>query len=383
MLQFGDAHLLRLKNDVLAVVQLPVVGQNASGSSQFLVQRSSGKRRDDGVPRQIDARLDRELGRLQKNVGRIVVEPEDEACLQRDPSPVQLLDDLRILVRAVERLVRLAQARRRDRFQTHQQAAAAAARGQIQQFDIVAQQRGRQTVPAQPEWDQRFEQLGRVGLVGDQIQIDEDRFPRPLAADVFHDLLDRLLQRPTPPSGRHNAERTVVDTAASRLEHVRGEEFPARQHAAVGKRRTGQLERRGLDVPRLQAAGGPVAEQPRPFLFGIPDHDAVGMGLCIVRHEGHMGTAQHDADPAAAEMTRQLVRAPGRAGDHRHAYDVGLKIQVDIGDPLVDADDVRVQLGRHEGCQRRQRQRHVPQRLAENSAPMTVQRPLRRDERDM
>ena len=63
-------HVARLKDDVLAVVQLPVARKNAVLGREPLVQRRSRKRRQDGEARQVDAVVDREIGGDVEDVER-------------------------------------------------------------------------------------------------------------------------------------------------------------------------------------------------------------------------------------------------------------------------------------------------------------------------
>ena len=107
------------------------------------------------------------------------------------------------------------------------------------------------------------------------------------------------------------------------------------------------------------------------------------MRLRVVGDQCHVRPAQHDRDAAASQAIGELVRAHGRAGDHRQADQVGLDLlRVDVLDPLVETDDLRVQLRRDQGRQGRQGERHVAERPPEDAAAVPVQRPLRRDQHD-
>ena len=83
------------------------------------------------------------------------------------------------------------------------------------------QQHRREAVPLHAERDQRFEELGGIRAIGDEIQIDEDQLARAVLPDVGDDVGHRLLIRLPSPRGGHDTEVTVVDAAARRLEHVR------------------------------------------------------------------------------------------------------------------------------------------------------------------
>jgi hypothetical protein len=99
---------------VLAVVELPVAGEDAPFALQPLEQGRARERGDHGEARQVDLRVDGEAGGLQEDLGRVVVEPEHEAPLERDAVAVQGLHQLRIALRGVEALLRGAQVLPRD-----------------------------------------------------------------------------------------------------------------------------------------------------------------------------------------------------------------------------------------------------------------------------
>ena len=80
-LKLFDGHLRRLEDDVLGVVEFPVLCQDAAFGFEALVETGIGERCDDGEAWQIDARLYGELGGLEKNIGLILVEAEDKAAL--------------------------------------------------------------------------------------------------------------------------------------------------------------------------------------------------------------------------------------------------------------------------------------------------------------
>ena len=104
----AGGHLARLEDHVLAVVELPVAGEDAPLALQPLVQGRAGEGGDDGEARQVDVRLDGEARGLQEDVRRVVVQAEDEAALEGDAVPVQALDQLAVVARRVEALLRLA-----------------------------------------------------------------------------------------------------------------------------------------------------------------------------------------------------------------------------------------------------------------------------------
>ena len=91
-LQFARRHPLRLKDDVLAVVELPVPGEDAALAVEPLVQRRARERREDREARQVDRGVDGELRGLVEHVGRVVIEAEHEAALDADAERVQVAD---------------------------------------------------------------------------------------------------------------------------------------------------------------------------------------------------------------------------------------------------------------------------------------------------
>ena len=91
-------------------------------SRATLVQGGAGKRRHDREPGQIDPGLDREASGLEEHLRRVLVHAEDEAAIHGDAMRVETRDDLRKVLRPVERLARVAQVLRVDRLEADQQA---------------------------------------------------------------------------------------------------------------------------------------------------------------------------------------------------------------------------------------------------------------------
>ena len=381
-LQLVDRHVRRLKDGVLAVVQRPVARQDAALGHQPLVQPGVRERRDDRETRQVDFRLHRELGRLAEDVRFVVVQAEHEAPLQCDVVRMQPFDDAAEMLGGVEPLPAAAQVLRRDRFQPHQQPAAPAPGGHLQQRLVVGQQHRCQPVPLHAKRHERGEQPHGVVAVGDQVQVDEDQLAAAVPADVGHDVGDGLLQRLATPRGGHDAEVAVVDAPTRRLEHGIGDVPVRRQQVAAGERLVGQIEVRRLVVPRSQLPGGEVAEQPRPRFLGVPDDDCIRVRPGVVGDERDVRPAKDDGDALRPEPGRQLVRPRGGAGDDGQADQVHVEPVGHVGDPLVDQRQLGVQLRRHQRRQRGQRERLVPERPLEDPAAVAVQRPLGRDQRD-
>ena len=70
LLEFLDAHFLRLENHMLAVVKLPVFGEDSVLSQQPFIKGRVRKRRYHGKARQINFCRDGKLGCFQKNIRR-------------------------------------------------------------------------------------------------------------------------------------------------------------------------------------------------------------------------------------------------------------------------------------------------------------------------
>ena len=114
VLQFLHGHLRRPKDGVLAVVELPIAGEQTPFGFKALVEWRVRKGRHDGEAGQIDSRLHRELRSLQEHIRFVVVEPEDETALERDAMFVQAFDDPAEFVRRIESFAALAEVFGRD-----------------------------------------------------------------------------------------------------------------------------------------------------------------------------------------------------------------------------------------------------------------------------
>src|SRR5262249_46954653 len=91
-LQFFYAQPGGAKNDVLSVIQFPVPSQDAVFGLEPPVKRGVRKRSHYREPWQVNAGLNCELCRFQKDIRRVVVEAEHEAPLKRNAMLVEPLD---------------------------------------------------------------------------------------------------------------------------------------------------------------------------------------------------------------------------------------------------------------------------------------------------
>ncbi|MFT3917221.1 MAG: hypothetical protein QM704_24975 [Anaeromyxobacteraceae bacterium] len=159
--------------------------------------------------------------------------------------------------------------------------------------------------------------------------------------------------------------------------------FAGFEELAPREGQPGEREVLALRVARREAPGREVAQEPRPGLLGVAGDHRVGVRLGLVRHERRVRPAEHHLRPAGAEPVGDGVAAERGAGDERDAHEVGVDpVRVDVLDPLVEELDLGVQLRRDVGGERRERERPVAERAAEDAAAVPVERALRRDERD-
>ena len=173
-------------------------------------------------------------------------------------------------------------------------------------------------------------------------------------------------------------------TGACRLEDRLRQEVLLIEHLAFRERHVGAVEREIVRLPVFapELPAREVAQQFRPRVLGVPDRDRIGMPGRFIRNERDVRSAEDDLLPLRAILRGQLVCAPRGARDDRHADQVGIELVGDILDPLVIERDLRVQFGRDERRERRQRQWLIAKRLAENAAAMPIKRTFRGNQRD-
>src|SRR5258708_10261115 len=178
LLKFLNAHSGWTKARMLAVVELPILREDAILGQESLVERRIRKRRDHGEARQINFRLHREFRRLEKNIRLVMVEAENKTALKRDAVFMQPFDHPDESLRRIETFAAFTKALRRDGFQAPQQSFAGAARGQCQQLQVIGQQNCGQAIPLKFQWNQRDKQPQRIAAVGDKFNIHKDDFLR-------------------------------------------------------------------------------------------------------------------------------------------------------------------------------------------------------------
>src|SRR6476646_1815260 len=108
VLKFFHTQFCRLENDVLAVVEFPISGQDAPLGLEAFVKRGVWKRRHYGEARQVYPSLNGEFRRFQKHIRPVVIEAKNKAALKCDPVLVKSLDHAYKLVGRVKCLMALA-----------------------------------------------------------------------------------------------------------------------------------------------------------------------------------------------------------------------------------------------------------------------------------
>src|SRR5437764_7159769 len=79
--QLLRAHVPRLKDHMLAVIELPVAREDAPFIGEAFVKWRSGERRQDGEARQVDGRADGEFSGRFEHIQGIVIHAEADAAL--------------------------------------------------------------------------------------------------------------------------------------------------------------------------------------------------------------------------------------------------------------------------------------------------------------
>ncbi|MPM46405.1 hypothetical protein SDC9_93105 [bioreactor metagenome] len=97
--------------------------------------------------------------------------------------------------------------------------------------------------------------------------------------------------------------------APNGLHGVEGDIFLFLEKLLTGERPPGDAGPLGLMVIRFHAAGAPVAQGLRECLFGHADKDAVGMGLCLLRHQRRMHTSEKNRHTPAPKVICKTVSA--------------------------------------------------------------------------
>jgi hypothetical protein len=319
-------HGARLEDDVLSVVELPVFRQDSSFALEPGVQGRSGKRRQHRETRQIDAGIEREFDRGVEDVGRVVVEAKHEAALNGNSEVVQIADDLFETNRSVEALLGVAQALRRDGFQTQQQALASTARDEFHKLGIMRQQNRGQAEPFDLERHQLGEKFAGVFAVGDQIEVDENELLLTELPDVVDHPSDGFLILLSSPCRRSDAKLAVMHARAGGLEDGLGQELARVEQLPAGIRHVGPVEReiRRLVVGRLQRAARKIAQQRRPTVFGVTDADGVRVQGGFLREQGDMRAAKNDRFALGAKARGEFIGAPGRSGNDGEPDEVGI-----------------------------------------------------------
>ncbi len=166
-----------------------------------------------------------------------------------------------------------------------------------------------------------------------------------MLADVGDDIFDRFQVGFQPPGGGHYAKVATVDAGARGFEDVRGQKAAALHQLAAREGTVGQAQVWVLVITRFHLPGGEIAQQFGPGIFGVAGDNGIGVGLGVFGDERDVRPTQHHRDAPAAVVVGQLISADGRAGDNRHADQVGLQGQVNVFDAFVDDFNIYIQFG--------------------------------------
>ena len=267
-----------------------------------------------------------------------------------------------------------------NRFEADEQATAAAARAQREQFLVACKQACRQSRPLDVQRRQCREQLACVIRVGDEVEVNENCTRRPRGTNLVDNFIDRLLVRLAAPGKRHNAEIATMRAAARRFEYVRSRIASGGHQVAPRPRSSGERQVGRLVIAGPQVAGNEVAQQFWPGIFGIADNDRIGVRLRVVGHQRDVWPTHDDPDPPLPEVRRDFIGALRRTGDNGDADQVDVEILRNILDAFVIHRQFVLDVVGNQCGQCRQCQRRISQRLPKDAAAMTVQRALRRQQ---
>ena len=142
--------------------------------------------------------------------------------------------------------------------------------------------------------------------------------------------------------------------AARCLDAVNGGVAFLLQQVAAGDRHAGQDASRGGKVARPDRPPREIAQQFRPGLFAVAQHQRIGVPGRLLRQQCRVHTAQHHGVPPRSQFVGNLVGPRGRARDGRYADQIGLETQVQWLHALILDRDLGLQFRRHQGSQRRQ-----------------------------
>ena len=140
--ELADTHVARLEDYMLCVIQLPILRQDTSLTFKSRVQWRPREWRQHGEARQVDARIDGEFNRGVEDIRRVVIQPKNEAALDRNTQMMKVSDHLLEIDGAVETLLCVLQTCRGDRLQSEQQPLATAACNQFHELPVVRNQYG-------------------------------------------------------------------------------------------------------------------------------------------------------------------------------------------------------------------------------------------------
>jgi len=192
----------------LTIVFGPVGGEDPLVRIHPAEGRSTRHGHDHANSRDVDARLIEELGRAAEDPYVVLVEPEHDSEVDRDPVAVKVRDDAAVIVDAIVRLVGGIEAVLRDRLQAQKQRLASAPRGEFDELLVACGVRRALAGPPFLERGEGPEEFFRVPRIRADVVVPEhDRASR-ARRDLPGDFVDRTIAHS--PRTVEQRDRTVV-----------------------------------------------------------------------------------------------------------------------------------------------------------------------------
>ena len=313
--------------------------------------------------------------------GRVAVVAEDERAVDADTVAAEVGEGLfESAARGVERLVHRREVGGVEALEADEDALAAAAHEEIEEFVVVGGVDAGLADPADVQRDEGAEKIFGLGEVGGDVVVDEEEeFFLALEGGEFGEDIDGgTAGLGGGEDGLHGAELAVEVAAATGLDEADGEVAFAAEDGAVGaepdERRAG-----GLAVEFFEAAVAGVVEDAGPEDFGFAADDGLGVAGDLVGAERGVEAAHDDGHAAAAIVGGDLVGALGGVGFDAEGDEVGGLVERDRLHAVVvkpDLDVARGEAGEGGGGERL----HLPS--ADVAAVAAAASDARMDDRD-
>ncbi len=232
--------------------------------------------------------------------------------------------------------------------ETHEQTDAARARGEAQQFFVLADELERGlAAPSDLHRDQRLEELVGVLVRQEDVVVDEEEALGRIAPDFLDHVLHRAIAELPPVHERHGAEVAAQRAATPGLRDHRVQRRSGVAEQVLARHwHVGEVDEFGGLVDRLQLVGAEVGHQLRPHHLDFVDDDGVEVLQALLDHEGRVTAAADDPDALLAEVIRDPVAARRLAGHHGDAHEVGGLVEIEALELFLnDLDLVEIAVG--------------------------------------